>query len=353
MEEKKKRFVELVKESPISTDKFINHCLGVCEILEQKNCTEEVCLAGLYHSIYGTSYFNVTNQTVENDRDLIKKEIGEYAESLVYEMCILSDRETDILSGRINYETKFFTDIVCICLANLLELQCSDGNNSDLEKGIFQYEILLGKLLKGINPFQIQNTIENDIKVFDDYIPTNVKHHLWNFVIESNFQYGHRSGVFHLKEPSLRFSCYLNREDVFNTWLYPTFQRIAKELEQDIFLGGYYIGNYNRGTCAEAHTDTCINDCLTILVYPNLKWDESWGGDIKFYVEGSPFNKCIDFVPGRIIAFDSKLEHKVMPLSSTCESNRFSFAFKACTHKSLHKFITHYSLSSIIHVPST
>jgi len=344
------KFKELVKQSPIATEKFINHCVGVFNILKDMECSEEVCKAGLYHSIYGTSYFDVTVQNVHRDRNLIKEEIGNYAESLVYEMCVLNDREDDILSGRVDWDLNFLKDVVTICLANLIDLQSTDGNSSYVQTKIFEYELLLQKLLKGINPFKIKNIIENDIKIFDDYLTESLKIHVWNFVQTSKYQYGHRSGTVLLRENSLRFSCYLNKEEVFRTNLYPIFKKLAKEMGQDIFIGGYYIGNYNRGTCAESHVDTCIDDNLTILIYPNVSWEESWGGDIKFYSESSKFNTCIDYVPGRIIIFDSKLKHKVMPLSSECPSNRFSMAFKCCNHRGLHKFLTHYSMDRIIQV---
>ena len=42
-----KRFVELVKQSPIATEKFIRYCIDVYEILKKENDSEEVCNAGL------------------------------------------------------------------------------------------------------------------------------------------------------------------------------------------------------------------------------------------------------------------------------------------------------------------
>ena len=36
---------------------FYDHCYGVYSFLKERALPEYVCLAGLYHSIYGTEYF--------------------------------------------------------------------------------------------------------------------------------------------------------------------------------------------------------------------------------------------------------------------------------------------------------
>ena len=167
------KFIELVKQSPIATEKFINHCIEIYEILKNDNESEEVCNAGLYHSIYGTSYFDVTVQTIENDRDLIKSEIGGYAEKLVYEMCSLKNREIDIIRGNFNWDTQTLFDIVKISRANLISL-----NGKQYCTKIKLYNIILELLNRGINPF-LKSSIENDIKVMDNIFPYHFHQYLF------------------------------------------------------------------------------------------------------------------------------------------------------------------------------
>ena len=73
---------------------------------------------------------------------------------------------------------------------------------------------------------------------------------------------------------------------------------------------------------------------ITILIFANKYWEESWGGELKIYEDqNSIVNRVIDFVPGRIIIFDSKIEHKVLPLTPCAKNDRFSLAIKGYLNK--------------------
>lgn len=342
------RFIELVKQSPIATEKFISHCIEVYEILKNQNESEEVCNAGLYHSIYGTCYFNITVQTIDNDRDLIRNEIGEYAEKLVYEMCSLKDREVDIIKGNFNWDTQTLYDIVKICKANLISLDITKNSSYHIDL----YGMILESLDRGINPF-LKSFVEDDIKIIDNIFPYNFHESLFNYTINSRYSPNHESNRLS-KEKNLttRFACNLDKNDFFNTGLIPYIKKIANELGQDLFLIRYYIGHYSKSTSADAHTDTVDSNHISILIYPNLEWDDLWAGDIKFYSDNSPFHRAVDFKPGRVIVFDSNIRHKVMPLSSLAEIDRYSIAIKACTFLGLPK---HYdqNYENVIHISCT
>jgi hypothetical protein len=60
------------------------HLCNVEDILRICRMDDDVCLAGLYHSIYGTNYYGIKTT---NDRELIKSIIGEKAEYLVFLFC--------------------------------------------------------------------------------------------------------------------------------------------------------------------------------------------------------------------------------------------------------------------------
>jgi hypothetical protein len=342
------RFTELVKQSPIATEKFISHCIDVYEILKKQNETEEVCNAGLYHSIYGTSYFNVTVQTIENDRDLIRNEIGEYAEKLVYEMCLLNDREEDIINGHFNWDTQTLVDIVKICKANLISVELTKSSRCSVNL----YNIILESLDRGINPF-LKNSLENDIRIFDNNFPYYYHQSLFKYTMRCSYSPNHVSNQFSKERNNTsRFACHLNKNDFFNTGLIPYIKKIANEIGQDLFLTKYYIGHYGKSTTSDAHTDTSYPNHMSILIYPNLDWDDLWAGDIKFYSDDSPFHRAVDFKPGRIIVFDSNIRHKVMPLSSITESDRFSIAIKACTFLGLPRYY-YEDYDRVIHIPCT
>ena len=343
-----KRFVELVKQSPIATEKFIRHCIDVYEILKKENESEEVCNAGLYHSIYGTCYFNVTVQTIENDRDLIRNEIGEYAEKLVYEMCSLNNREFDIINGNFNWDTKTLVDIVKICRANLISSELTKDSNYK----IYLYNIMLELLDRGINPFA-KSFVENDIKIIDNIFPYYFHEFLFEYTLNSRYALNHESNQFRKENQfTKRFSCLLNKNQFFNIGLFPYIKKIANEIGQDLFIFRQYIGHYNKSTSSDSHVDTCDLNYVSILIYPNLQWEDLWAGDIKFYSEDSLFHRVVDFKPGRVILFNSNIRHKVMPLSSLAEIDRFSISIQACTFLGLPNYHTE-MCENIIHVPCT
>jgi hypothetical protein len=62
-----------------------SHLMGTYHILQNKKQSSDVCLAGLFHSVYGTSIFTYTSTT---DRDIVKSVIGA-AERLVWLFCNL------------------------------------------------------------------------------------------------------------------------------------------------------------------------------------------------------------------------------------------------------------------------
>jgi hypothetical protein len=81
---------------------YIARVASVYRDLEDWDCDEEVCVAGMFHSIYGTEVFRGLRLSLEK-RDEIRSLIGERAEQLAYwncAMCRLSfdkavERDTD------------------------------------------------------------------------------------------------------------------------------------------------------------------------------------------------------------------------------------------------------------------
>jgi hypothetical protein len=71
---------------------FLAHLIGVYRDMESAGCTEEVCQAGMFHSIYGTEKFQGFKLPVER-RAEVRNLIGERAERLAYWNCAM-DRAT-------------------------------------------------------------------------------------------------------------------------------------------------------------------------------------------------------------------------------------------------------------------
>ena len=81
--------------------------------------SQDICIAGLFHAVYGTTYFK-HNLTIS--REEVRELIGDYAEHLVYTFCSMPDRTTTIINENKKGNTKMF-HLACIEYANLVEQQ--------------------------------------------------------------------------------------------------------------------------------------------------------------------------------------------------------------------------------------
>ena len=90
---------------------LLHHLVGVSMILSEGNCSDALCVAGLFHSIYGTVVFR-PKMVPMDDRDKIKDLIGIESENLVYQFCILpKDRRAGIYALEDGYVKKDLYDL--------------------------------------------------------------------------------------------------------------------------------------------------------------------------------------------------------------------------------------------------
>src|SRR3954470_21677337 len=81
-----------IEEIDHTSKSYLAHLIGVYKYLEARGCSEEVCRAGMFHSIYGTELFQGFKLPVER-REEVRALIGERAERLAYLNCAM-DRAT-------------------------------------------------------------------------------------------------------------------------------------------------------------------------------------------------------------------------------------------------------------------
>jgi hypothetical protein len=73
---------------------YLAHLIGVYRDMEAEGCTEEVCRAGMFHSIYGTERFQRFALPLER-RSEVRDLIGERAERLAYINCAMDRASFD------------------------------------------------------------------------------------------------------------------------------------------------------------------------------------------------------------------------------------------------------------------
>jgi hypothetical protein len=114
---------------------YLAHLVGLYRLMQARGCTEEVCQAGMFHSIYGTEKFQGFKLPLER-RPEVRALIGERAERLAYLNCAVDraslDRAldqsaepypiTDRLTGeRIQLSRADFDDLCRVHLYDMLE----------------------------------------------------------------------------------------------------------------------------------------------------------------------------------------------------------------------------------------
>ncbi len=81
-----------IEKVPHTEKTYLGHLVNVYRFMENEGCTEELCRAGMFHSIYGTQQFQGFKLPLESRVD-VRKLIGERAEKLAYLNCAMQ-RET-------------------------------------------------------------------------------------------------------------------------------------------------------------------------------------------------------------------------------------------------------------------
>jgi len=112
-----KYLFDKVKHIAHSKASFFGHLYNTFFILKNMNASEDTCLAGLYHSCYGTEKFSLKDKI--NKEDVVFY-IGENAEELVYYFS-LENRDEVILQNSMNLDSKKQLSLVQILYANETE----------------------------------------------------------------------------------------------------------------------------------------------------------------------------------------------------------------------------------------
>src|SRR5256714_843059 len=77
-----------------SNKSYLAHLIGVYRDMQAAGCTEEVCRAGMFHSIYGTELFQRFQLPLDR-RAEVRALIGERAERLAYLNCVMDRASLD------------------------------------------------------------------------------------------------------------------------------------------------------------------------------------------------------------------------------------------------------------------
>jgi hypothetical protein len=83
-----------IEQVPHTHKSYLAHLIAVFRSLESQGCPEDVCRAGMFHSIYGTEMFQGFTLPLER-RDEVRTLIGDRAERLAYLNCAMDRASLD------------------------------------------------------------------------------------------------------------------------------------------------------------------------------------------------------------------------------------------------------------------
>jgi hypothetical protein len=130
------------RETPHSGRTLYEHLRGTRDLLSRWGCEEDACLAGLYHSIYGTNAFRRASMDAGN-RDQVRRVIGADAEKLVYLFHIL-ERPMALVESldtfmSFNRKTGEEVDLEEDDLRKLIEIECANLLEQRSGRRFFEY----------------------------------------------------------------------------------------------------------------------------------------------------------------------------------------------------------------------
>ncbi len=142
---------------------FYTHLQGTHDLLEDWGNPEPICVAGLFHSIYGTRHFRYRAFPIAN-RDVIRDLIGEAAEFLAYVFCVADRREflTCIAAQDIVVRDHYRNNVIRLsrtALNNLLEIEAAN-----LIEQNARGKAALEKLLAGEISFAAKCAVERHLQ---------------------------------------------------------------------------------------------------------------------------------------------------------------------------------------------
>tara|TARA_R100001126_G_scaffold51184_2_gene28883 strand:- start:440 stop:1225 length:786 start_codon:yes stop_codon:yes gene_type:complete len=130
------------------------------------NCPKHVCLAGLYHSIYGNQYFKPQFAV---KRSFIKKTIGVKAEALVHKFNNTENRDEYFLKHANKYKELFL-----ICYVNLLD------QSEDIDD-------LLNRYVEKYKEINKKFKISKHVNVIDNLLDQTDYYNLSSAVLDKGF----------------------------------------------------------------------------------------------------------------------------------------------------------------------
>lgn len=146
------------------------------------------------------------------------------------------------------------------------------------------------------------------IRVWDDFFPLDIRHYIFRQIMMAGFKLSLTSDPIITDQTSvLHLTCPINLADLMSMKF-----DISSIVGNKKFMNSWLNLN-SAHERTQYHVDIAEPDCVSILYYANLKWDINWdGGTIWRSEDLKDIEFISDYVPGRLVMFDSTIPHKAI-----------------------------------------
>jgi SM-20-related protein len=165
------------------------------------------------------------------------------------------------------------------------------------------------------------------IEIYDDVFPPYLRQHHILFAQQSSYTLNRNasSGIQWQLNDTFFLSLF-SPQDVF-LFKFENDDLIKKiseyELQKSWIICSSPLSNYFY------HTDcNPFENKITVLYYLNNRWDRNWGGETLFANESGECEVAVEYKPGRVVIFDSAIEHKPAAISTYADEFRFIFVMQ-------------------------
>ena len=108
-----------------------------------------------------------------------------------------------------------------------------------------------------------------------------------------------------------------NEDDSFRLVFFERIDELVLNINRHFYLGlndyEFHLAHYPAGAFYKKHKDAFKSDDarkISVILYLNKNWIKENGGELKIYLENK--TETIEPVAGRLVVFESHLEHEVL-----------------------------------------
>ena len=153
------------------------------------------------------------------------------------------------------------------------------------------------------------------IIVIDDLFNFNDRTLMMNIIYQSNFRFATSwdSSVTDFKSASVLGNQWSKEDwDNFGLERHPNWEYVKPHLNGRTQQRAW-INLHTGRELYRYHVDHIEPNSMSMLFYPNLKWDPDWDGQTIFKsADLKNIEYCSEYVPGRMILFDTRIPHKAV-----------------------------------------